>query len=315
MRGDGPGGRLQQGADDPSAQPGRVRALVQQLFGETALKCRRSPGRGARATFLVDTPRRRLVVRLSSLPPAASHREAAVLEACRAQGLPVPRVLHIGAAGTGLHAVVLERLPGEPLEPARFPEPGGSADPVAAAGGLLARLHRIEVRGFGPLVGPLQGAFPDWAPVIDLWLRVVDGASGEPFRSLGVATREVEGRMERLAGWTRPAAARLLHGDFKLEHVLVQDGAISGLIDLECALSGDPLWDLARWSTFEPAPEVWDRFLGGYGSGLPGDLGVRLALYRIRQSVEIGLHALSRGDRRRLAQVKRNLERDLRRTA
>lgn len=304
-------------AGDQAARLRLVEDLVRRVAGETPLCCRRTPGSGRRETYQVDTGQRSLIVRLSALPPAASRREAAVLEACRDRGLPVARVLHIGPIGSDdLHAAIQERLPGEPLDPAGYAHDCPRFDGlVEASGGLLARLHGIATSGFGSLVGPLRGAFPHWAQVIDLWRPALRSSGGEPFRTLGLSLLDLEPRMGLLAELTAQAPPRLLHGDFKLEHVLVEDGSVSGLLDLECALSGDPLWDLARWSTFNPAAGTWACFLAGYGAALPADLPLRLALYRIRQSVEIGLHALATGNQGRLAQLKRNLDQDLRATA
>lgn len=304
-------------AEEEAGRLSLVGGLVHRMAGEAPLRCRRSPGTGGRETYQVDTARRSFIVRLSGLPPAASRCEAAVLEACRSHGLPVASILHIGAAGcSGLHAAIQERLPGEPLDPAWF-APGcpGFAGLVEASGRLLARLHGIATSGYGPLVGRLRGAFPLWKQVIDLWRPALRSGGVEPFRTLGLRPVDMEPRMRLLADLTAQAPPRMLHGDFKLDHVLVDQGVVSGLLDLECALSGDPLWDLARWSTFNPAANIWERFLAGYGAALPGDLHLRLALYRIRQSVEISLHALATGNQGRLAQLARNLDQDLRTTA
>ena len=46
----------------------------------------------------------------------------------------------------------------------------------------------------------------------------------------------------------RPArAASLVHGDWLPKHLLIDDGAIVGVIDWECAGPASPAFDLARW--------------------------------------------------------------------
>src|SRR5437762_2002930 len=75
---------------------------------------------------------------------------------------------------------------------------------------------------------------------------------------------------------------RLLHGDWVARHVLVAAGQITGLVDLQSVLGGDPLTDLAGWSLQEPAP-LTEALFAGYGLN-QADEPTRLALglYRLR---------------------------------
>lgn len=182
---------------------------------------------------------------------------------------------------------------------------------------MLADLHRIPLRGYGPLLAESGGSCSRWTDLIGDWEGKVRARGGEPYRSLGVPWADVARRMQWLADLAGQVPGALLHGEFKLGHLLVHRQALSGLIDFECALAGDPILDLARWRTTYPDPETWDLVLEGYRSrrSLPADVDLRLALYGIRLATEVGLYAQAKGLKQRWEQLRLSLSRDLAATA
>ncbi len=80
--------------------------------------------------------------------------------------------------------------------------------------------------------------------------------------------RDIVDHVPQLFG-DRPTV--VCHGDFGPQNVLVLDGRVSGLLDLEDARLGDPLLDAAWWAwlvrAHTPAAfnATWTRFLGAAG--------------------------------------------------
>ncbi|THA28524.1 aminoglycoside phosphotransferase family protein [Streptomyces sp. A1277] len=163
----------------------------------------------------------------------------------------------------------LTELHGRPVTLWPHGEPVDPGDPDAApweeAAGLLARLHRTEIRGPGlpAMRGPAKAALAV--------ARMRTARPGDP------ATAPVIAAWHGLPGWARgespPPADRgtfLCHGDLHLGQLLrhrAPDGRWL-LIDVDDAGHGDPAWDLARPAAWYAAgllpPEVWLRFLDAY---------------------------------------------------
>ncbi|HEX5415882.1 MAG TPA: phosphotransferase, partial [Chloroflexota bacterium] len=65
----------------------------------------------------------------------------------------------------------------------------------------------------------------------------------------------------------------LIHGDFTLDNVLVQEGRVSGIIDWSDGSLGDPRYDLALATRPDEglfqSPADFQAFAAGYGAGLP----------------------------------------------
>ncbi|HMQ35549.1 MAG TPA: aminoglycoside phosphotransferase family protein [Chloroflexaceae bacterium] len=130
----------------------------------------------------------------------------------------------------------------------------------------------------------------DQAPAFGAFLRALHGpapadAPANPFRGVPLAARvpSAEERVGRLAGrtdlltpgllglWREAVAAPLdapptwLHGDLHPRNILVEGGAISGVIDWGDLTAGDPATDLAAiWMLFG-APVARAAALAAYG--------------------------------------------------
>lgn len=92
---------------------------------------------------------------------------------------------------------------------------------------------------------------------------------------------------------------RLLHGDLGIHNVCVntRTKVISAMLDWEDALIGDPLFDLAMVSSFQP-PRRLPEFYRGYGLNQPSLEEQRLlALYFLRIALSKTVHRLRFGVR------------------
>lgn len=175
--------------------------------------------------------------------------EAELLRAAAATGVPVPKVLADGADDPVLGTyMVTSLLPGteDPRAILAMPDPQALLDDLASA---LAAIHSIDLDDSG-----LQPA--DQLVL----LRHLHDALGQPHPVFDLAFRRLEA--------TRPPAGEttVVHGDFRLGNLLVEDGALTGVLDWELAHLGDPVSDLGwlcvrAWRFDRP-----DRPAAGLGS-------------------------------------------------
>ncbi len=211
------------------------------------LTVRQFKGGQSNPTYLLETPARRYVLRRKPpgklLPSAhAVDREYRVIAALNAQGFPVahPLIYCEDAAIVGTPFYVMDYVDGrvfwEPhLPDAQACERAAIYDAVNAT---LARLH-----GFDPAALGLAdfGRGENYvARQVDRWTRQYRASQTETIDE-----------MERLIEWLPahvPAAApvRLVHGDYRLDNVIVAPSgpAILAVLDWELSTLGDPLADL-----------------------------------------------------------------------
>ncbi|AGL19955.1 aminoglycoside phosphotransferase [Actinoplanes sp. N902-109] len=200
---------------------------------------------------------------------------------------PVPEVLHVADDW-----LAVTHLPGRPLTGI-----DDSAEIRVQLGATVARIHELS----GPVFGYVEGGRahgPDWptaftAMMAELLADARDWAVPLP---AGIAAT-VERHRPVLALATRPA---LLHFDLWDGNVLAADGRLSGLVDGERYLYGDPLLDLVSPALFHRIEEEPDHpFLRGYtaatGLTLDDAARTRLALYRLHLYTLMVTECPSRG--------------------
>jgi aminoglycoside phosphotransferase (APT) family kinase protein len=190
-------------------------------------------------------------------------REASVMRAMRAEGIPAPEV--VGVCRVDDRPVsVLVRVDGTPLVDLAAARGGDDAEVAVAqrdAGATLARVHAVDPSGL-----ELRQPIDDPADVVVEQARQV-GAS------LGVAGDWIDALAARLGALREAAQATLVHGDFGADHVFVESGRVVGVIDWERAGFDDPARDLGWWLAYEEAfGGGAARLAEGYG---PVDGGFR----------------------------------------
>lgn len=167
--------------------------------------------------------------------------------------VPVPRPSGYASLPEGGRAVVYRYLEGAPLDPSTLtPGPGLAAH----LGRVLAALHDTPPDLLEDTGLPVYTA--------DEYRRrrlaEVDRAAGTgavPTPLLGRWERS----LERVAQWR--FAATLVHGDLSGEHVLVDGGRVSGIVDWDEARVADPADDLA-FVTVGTSPAIVDTVLEAY---------------------------------------------------
>jgi len=212
------------------------------------LVVRQFKGGQSNPTYLLETPARRYVLRRKPpgklLPSAhAVDREFRVISALHAQGFPVaPPLLYCddaAVAGTPFYLMghVAGRVLWEPAMPGA--EPAERAAVYDAMNAALARLHRFDPAALG---------LADFGRGENYVARQVERWSKQYRAS---ETEQID-EMERMIAWLPshlppPAPVRLVHGDYRLDNIILAPSAptIIAVLDWELSTLGDPLADLA----------------------------------------------------------------------
>jgi aminoglycoside phosphotransferase (APT) family kinase protein len=226
------------------------------------------------------------------------------------RAVPVPDVLFTGqidVPGSGSSGVAVQGwLSGTPLHSIVEESQHGVEDLVMQAGETLARIHLVPVADPGtasdekPLASPEADRALKCAAELDELLGDVE---------LRLLTAQVarwfEAHVEMLAA--EPVC--LTHGDYGTDHLLVDEGRITGVVDLDSAALATPLRDLAWWDQYcDVEPHPLSLLLEGYRS-VRADLDLRaLDVFNMAQALStLRYHADVRLDldfmKRRLIQL------------
>lgn len=204
--------------------------------------------------------------------------EGWAMEQAHAIGMPVPALLgqDLTMSALPFRYLLMTKAGGIQADSAALP-PELRRSALRASGRWLARLHRIEVDGYGSLdeqrfldSGTVGGSFARWA--VPSTLRA-EAALNLLYSDGMLDVEEAAGAMyliEKQAALDEPPA-RLLHADFSARHTLVDPatGAITAIIDFGDRMGGDPIWDLsAAWlrnaNQREPVEGVTEALIEGY---------------------------------------------------
>ncbi len=187
-----------------------------------------------------------VVVRIARQPVPWFTDEAQLMAQARALGVPTAEVLgvaHVEHDG-GLLSISIQRLlPGRSLD-----ELAGALRPVDLerlvmdGGELLARVHSLA-----PDRGVRHALQPPDAQALARGERIVAQTLG-PLAAAVVARGTAFLRRELAVRPAPPVV--LVHSDWLPKHLLIDDGAIVGVIDWERAGPAPAAFDLAMWEAF-----------------------------------------------------------------
>jgi len=136
--------------------------------------------------------------------------------------------------------ILMERLPGRPLTEMPGVDYGAV---LGRIGSILAEVHEITAESYGYLGAhrPMDPQ-PSWAEAFaTMWNLLIDDVVGVSFYSAD-ESEMLRGLLQRhYAVFDREVPASLLHMDVWHQNILVcDDGSVSGLVDWDRALWGDP---------------------------------------------------------------------------
>jgi aminoglycoside phosphotransferase (APT) family kinase protein len=191
-------------------------------------------------TYWVELEGRRAVLRLPPpgariAGPADIPRQARIMAALNAQGLPVPAIVATSEEPVvdGRPFVLMEAINGDRVEQAI----DAGSNPLQLASSAVEVLRRFQavprektgISGEDPM--PLEGEVARWTWLMDR------------------APSELTGQAPRLAQLLvelqpQPGPPVLVHGDYHFGNMLFDGGRVAAVVDWEIAQLGQPLLDL-----------------------------------------------------------------------
>jgi aminoglycoside phosphotransferase (APT) family kinase protein len=212
------------------------------------LTVRQFKGGQSNPTYLLETPQRRYVLRRKPpgklLPSAhAVDREFRAIRALHAQGFPVaaPVLYCEDASLTGTAFYVMGFVDGRVFWEPDMPRsnPAERAAVYDAMNATLARLHSFDPATIG--LGDFGRGENYVARQVDRWSKQYRASE----------TEKVD-EMEHLMAWLPgnlppPGPVRVVHGDYRLDNMILASGApqILAVLDWELSTLGDPLADFS----------------------------------------------------------------------
>lgn len=183
---------------------------------------------------------------------------------------------------------IIEKLPGLVVKKYLEENPSAEEEMLFEVGRTMANLHKVQVDGFGPFdnelakKGKLKGLHKSANSALNAGLEFNCGVlQNEKLLTPQQITKIKELFCENnLLDGVQPV---LIHNDFADWNLLTNNGQISGVLDFDECVGGDPVMDIACWSTFF-APERLEGMLNGYWSVAekPNDFRDKFELYRLR---------------------------------
>ncbi len=160
------------------------------------------------------------------------------------QSLPVPQVLVLdeSQAIVPYDLTITTRLPGQTLASSWQLLPADQLHSlIHAIGQALARIHACTFPAFGKL---RSLNYASWAGYVqDYVQRYLRSANDMHLLDASLDASVVRSLDRAVHDLTRVTQPALVHCDFHYENILHVDGQLSGILDFEWALAGDPAYD------------------------------------------------------------------------
>lgn len=210
-------------------------------------------------------------------------REFTVMSSLETTDVPVPRTYALCTDPSILGATfyVMEYVPGVAYRHADELRPLGPTTTTAVVDSMidgLAALHSVHPAEVGlSSFGRPEGFV---GRQVRRWGRQLDGSRSRELPDAEPLLRELMERVE-----VHPDGdASIVHGDYRLDNLLVRDGAVRAVIDWEMATLGDPLTDLALLFVYHRLNQISDGAGVATASRAPGYPNIEHQLERYQRA-------------------------------
>ena len=199
------------------------------------------------------------------------HAEAAAAKLACSASLPSYKTLaiHEFTGGQDFAFHVLEKLQGTAIKVWLESHPEDETKLLIQIGRMMAQVHKLEVDGFGPFDNERakQGALIGLHQTLGQALRAGLAFNLDVLVKETILTAEQSSAITKLFDDGNPLLATrhavLVHNDFADWNLLTDGQDVTGILDWDESVGGDPVADIACWSTFFE-PERMQGFLDGY---------------------------------------------------
>ena len=204
--------------------------------------------------------------------------------------LPIPEILEIGSFSSHYAYCLSRRLPGITLEDSAIPTLQRLTPYVSQVWKLIHQSPLPSSEGFGPFNECGHATFSSWQSFLQSTIRRKDQQWDHLFASNLLDATALQPVMQsylRLTGHC-PEERKLVHGDFGSNNVLTDGKKITGVLDWDCALYGDPLFDVAGsffWSPWLDCMRIQSEFFQRTLRN-EANFAVRLQCYQLRCGLE-----------------------------
>lgn len=220
--------------------------------------------------------------------------EKIALEKARDAGVPVPETLEIHSASDerDMDFMLMSVCSGTNMDEYLKKDPSHEDELLFDAGSQMANIHTIRVEGFGAFDNSVAKTQNKLLGLHQTYHEFILTGLDENLTRLvlfEIITEQTKDRMRRVFTnhWYEPTdGARLIHNDFADWNLITNGRKITGVLDWDECHAGDPIADLACWSTFFSMKRM-ASFMKGYTSivTLPDDFDDRFHFYRLRYTI------------------------------
>ena len=204
--------------------------------------------------------------------------------------LPIPEILEIGSFSFHYAYCLSRRLPGITLEDSAIPTLQQLTPYVSQVWKVIHQSLLPSSEGFGPFNECGHATFSSWQSFLQSTIRGKDQQWDHLFASNLLDATALQPVMQsylRLTGHC-PEERKLVHGDFGSNNVLTDGKKITGVLDWDCALYGDPLFDVAGsffWSPWLDCMRIQSEFFQQTLRN-EANFAVRLQCYQLQCGIE-----------------------------
>ncbi len=243
-----------------------VSKIVTKKLKERPTKIKEITKAVVNKVLLVETDRKRkLIVRFQVRKGIKNtyELEGWAFDKCQGVGLPVPKylILDLSKKTVPLNYCVENFLDGKELDISKLSDKALKSLALA-----LRRINSIKTKGWGLISRKSKrGLYKSWESYListcNLGIKTLIKHRILPASKI----EEIEKLCTKESSKIKIRSPRLLHGDFNLKNVLFKNGKVSGILDMEACMSGDPLFDVAIFDYYYEKKFDSKKFYRIYG--------------------------------------------------
>ena len=203
---------------------------------------------------------------------------------------PIPKILEIGSFSPHYAYSISNRLSGITLEDSAIPILQQLTPYVSQVWSVISQAPLPSSEGFGPFNEYGHASFSSWQSFLQSTIRGKNRQWDRLFASNLLDATALQPVMQNYLKLIEycPEEHKLVHGDFGSNNVLTDGQKITGVLDWDCALYGDPLFDVAGsffWSPWLDCMRIQSEFFHKT-LGNEADFALRLQCYQLRCGLE-----------------------------